>query len=400
MFRLDDGTTRWARSAAALVAGVGAAWLFACDDEGLIGSDFEGDPIYTVERFTLDVENDFEMGELAHPRRALFWVRGGAEGAACDVVEQAGTSRPAELGQGELNVFEAPPDSVLAKSDGGARYGVARVMLYDDRNDNRRKDDDEPFVGDSHVGFVYAPKDVDEEDGPTGTALPEGFHPVSFPIACNPIPKGSQDCGVELGKACTDDSECGDEANADCLTGRPLPGFEHGSCGVTLNDSCCEPEGARLFARSPGRGAPDKAWVKACRSDADCRRAEDYYCAHAFGICMPRPELAAVFGRLPPRVICSDFTVDGPLGGRIDVECADRSQAQGGDNGQDRDDDDAGMTGGGGGMGPDGPPDDCVPPDPRCDGIPGGGSSDDGSEGNGGDGPGPRPDQPTAQCGA
>lgn len=337
-----------------------SALALGCDD-ALVDADYLSEALFSAE-FKVEGFQNFPLDDYEHPRWGLFVMPGGLTGDICQVVELPDSSQPLEVEKTELNVFTVPDKDLWVKAPSGARYALLRAMAYSDDNENGKKDHDELFIGDAAGGLMYLPEAVTEADGPTGVALPEGYHNIFWGGPCGPVPRGTDDeddCQVTLGAPCTKDKDCGRDGV--CLTTTPNPGWEGGYCSVPADADHCAPEGGRLFAhRSPDSGLT-KVWLKACDSDDDCRGDDGYTCNAMVGACYRKPTMRVVLGRPSRKSVCSqDFALD--------------DDATGGDGDgpmSSMDDDDAGMPGDT--MNGDGPPEDCVPPDPRCDGMPGGG---------------------------
>ncbi len=368
--------------------------------KNLVDSEFQGDAVFHVDQFVLSYTNGTEADDFEHPTYAMFWMPGGIHGTSCDLHEQPNSSRPFTQAKDGFNLFSLPDDDLLAKSPGGAAYGFARIIPYDDLNQNGKLDGNERLIGDTVHAIIYAPERLSAKQSPVGLALSKGFHvSTGLPIPCDAPQRGQDDCDVNLGAACFGSSVCGDDG--ECM--HPDLGWANGYCVLPATVGGCSPQGAALYLDN----GPNKArfWIAGCTKNADCRTDEGYFCDQLIGGCVPDEALPVVVGRASPDKLCVDWTVtslggapsdcvppdprcDGiPGGGEAPSDRSEPNQTDGGMPPRPDDDgegpgpmpprpDDGGMPPGGGGN----PPSDCVPPDPRCDGIPGGGEDASGGD--------------------
>jgi hypothetical protein len=291
------------RRLALLLAGAAVA----CGDP-LADDRYRGDPLMHLQG---DAAPRAEEDDFINLRLALFWMaRGPYDGDVARMVEDPGAvqelPRP---GPFVINVFDPPPAAALAP----AGYGIARLLVYRDRDHSGRREAGEPFLG--AVGpeaLLYAPHALDQAGSPTRRGLPGGFHQVMLPLLCDepaPPPADATDCGVPLGAACDGDADCG--RGGICVKRLPAP-VVNGACMLPAGG--CRPAGGAYF---PTRwlGNFPGVYLKACRVDADCLRPSDmgkalYRCDVGAGGCVPRlglhvdvrPDypLAPVCGDAPP----------------------------------------------------------------------------------------------------
>lgn len=261
--------------------GIIALLQAACSDP-LVPASFEGEPIYSHPNFSILSVNPVTA---ERPRWAVFWLPQGIDPTASfetDTREQPGTSRPLRLQVGTLNLFSHPPLDLLATAPSGARYGVARIMAYDDLNGDRVRDLDEPFLGADRFGLVYAPAFVAAADSPSGRDLPAGYHRVEFNLPCSKTADGADTCDVPVGEHCRSAATCG---IGTCLRNEE-PGFPNGTCAA-VDATGCAPDGSVLFERPARAAAPAvRVWIAACTDDSECRTQDGYQCNVIVGGCL------------------------------------------------------------------------------------------------------------------
>ena len=272
------------RSASLLLA------LLAACGEPLVGDDYQGERIAAFTGSVIE-----ENAHYAHARAAVFWSSDVADSSVATLHEQASTSRPVSSGGSyQLNLFEPPGDDVMQPWGGESAQehaALGRVLVYDDANQNGKKDPAEHWAGAlKPYALLYAPSALPARTGLSQEALPAGLHVVLLPLPCgnwmDPAPTRACD-PVPLLQACTSDAQCGAGSCVDRLL-FPWPG---GACLVPLREDGCEPSDGAIL-----RGGPDMTyWTKRCSSNADCPRGEPYVCDLGAGACMPRnPPLVAI----------------------------------------------------------------------------------------------------------
>ncbi|MBW1807786.1 MAG: hypothetical protein JRJ87_06285 [Deltaproteobacteria bacterium] len=234
----------------------------------LAGHEYLGEPLFS---FKGQVTSYLGSQDSQHEFRvSLFWSPSGqTRVAAEDLVEQTSASVTIEFPSTfEINVFYPPQAAHLV--DGQPAYGLALILVYEDRDENGRfTKDAQPseLVGGArdHV-LLYAPRALTSEQSPTGLPVPKGFTIVPIPLNCNEEFKpttGDQDCGPELGASCKSDSEC---AGGECLTS--LGSFEvpGGYCSLEATEQGCSPAGGTVAQTG------EAFWLKSCVSNQDCLR--------------------------------------------------------------------------------------------------------------------------------
>lgn len=282
----------------------------------LVGEDFRGAPFWST---AVDLSRGGTLDDGAHYRLALFSSPTLTTVDPEQMIELAGSSTPVTAPSSVIvNAYALPSAGELV---GGQDYGVARLLVYDDGNDNSRRDSGEPFVGiDPPGAYVYAPAALAAADTPGQGALDAGFHRVLLPQPCGfvPPPTTAGDCGVPLGNHCNVDSDCGGGL---CLKETKMP-WPAGYCIVPEPPTAgCRP-GAGAFFWSPIYSLTPPGlvgfWGRACASDADCARAGDrdaglYSCDLGLQACVPSngPQVP-VGGRLEVEPFCAG-TTRGPM---------------------------------------------------------------------------------------
>jgi hypothetical protein len=228
------------------------------------------------------------------------------------LVEQEGTTLNAEYERPfTLKLFDEPRDEDFLNQAPGQRMGVARVAAYADDNGNGRKDESEPFLGNSFLRILLrVPQDLTAAASLTGAPLVAGWHVVSTPLTCpppdgspvppsgDPVPDG--DCGVPLGAACKMDSDC---HGGTCLreSGGPWPS---GACVIPEPPpNGCRQRGSVLMHQP--NDLTVRYWIKACTTTADCGRPSPYQCDQQLRGCKPTSAIVVeVDDQQKPGIIC------------------------------------------------------------------------------------------------
>ncbi|WP_163996580.1 hypothetical protein [Pyxidicoccus caerfyrddinensis] len=295
--------TRYLRGLALVLAGT----ALACGD-ALVDDLYSGTPRFTVPG-TVAGASEYVDTQNPEVSVALFWsLRGMMPGEEDVLVEQPGTAfRGAYYRNFQMQIFDEPGPEHLVSRPSGARVGVAWLGAYQDANSNHRRDDSEPLIGGS-LGrvLIRAMEPLSAEASPTGAPLAEGWHIVSAPLACRPsggnpdepVPDG--ECGVPLGAACRQDSDCGAGMCLRELVG-PWPG---GACAIPEppKDGCRQRGSVLLRAPHDPTMA---AWLKPCRVTEDCGRAAPYQCDQQLRMCRPTANITVEMNdQGPPRSYC------------------------------------------------------------------------------------------------
>jgi hypothetical protein len=260
------------------------AGLAGCGD-AIVDEAYRGEALATFQANSVDGNSSAK-----HLRSAVFWSTSRDETDVSKLKEQVSTSEPVVAGKSvRISLFEQP-ETLLpwnAAEPDGAHFALGRLLLYDDANDNGRRDANEPVLGGMlPYGLVYAPEDLPAGVGPARIALKKGLHSTWLPLHCEgerPPPPGLTACQpLELFAACKE----GMEASADCgPEGQCIDRFQfpwpEGACLVS--EEVCRPENGRIL-----HGGPDMSfYTKACETDADCGRANPYRCDPLQGACVP-----------------------------------------------------------------------------------------------------------------
>ena len=294
-----------------------AALLLGCGDP-LVSEAYRGEP---VEALPLEVSSSDDPSSYdgVPVKVALFWSPGGPDSDAATWLEQPQTSRAAQpLDRFDLMVFERPTAALLV---GGAGYGLARALAYEDADGDGLKGADEPVVGiNGRSALIYAPADT---TGPSGNPLPAGFHVVAAPVPCAPQPeplgpRDADNCGVPLGEACRMEGAGmgpGEEPTVDCGPGTCLGAGQGGYCALSLEAARgCVPADGRITVVEGPMG-PTPTFLKACDADADCRVGQGYRCDHWRGVCLKGERLTVVLGETELERLCLPAMEMGGAGG-------------------------------------------------------------------------------------
>ena len=268
-----------------------------CGD-ALLDDQFRGTPIWQLKGEIRQGEE--ATADLSALRVALFWSPGGAQENVLErYVEQTTTSVPISLTLTYvLNVFQppGPEHQVQAQVQGqaaGATYAVGRLLAYTDTNRNRRRDADEPIVGQNPPrALLWAAAPLDAGQSPTRNPLPAGFSTVLLPQRCDAqLPATTPGtCGVPIGSACKRDADCGGGV---CLN-QTTVSWQGGTCAVPEPSmDGCRPQDSSFVWNAPmpmGTG-PSGFYVQRCTRDADCARRDrgsgDYVCDIGQKACVP-----------------------------------------------------------------------------------------------------------------
>jgi hypothetical protein len=297
-----------------LLSALAVNCLLGCGDSQVPAS-YRGDPIYQL-------GGDVQPGAAgwagaANIRVAFFYSPNGLNVTdPTQMVEHLGSALAVTVPSSfMINVFDAPgPELLLRNPDGtDAGYGVARLLVYQDSNQDGQYTAGESFVGgDVHNGYFYVPQALPASRTPTSGPLPAGFSAVLLPQLCGfvpPPPTQPGDCGVSLGDVCAADNNC---MGGSCLqqTSQPWPG---GYC-VILDPptNSCRP-GAAAYLGASGMGGPkaNGYYLRPCQQDSDCIRMMDpsqniYHCDVGLLGCTP-----ASFGA-PPMIVGSTNSLSIP----------------------------------------------------------------------------------------
>jgi hypothetical protein len=258
--------------------------LVACGDP-LVDEEYRGSALATFQASAVEKESDAK-----HLRAAAFWTKSLDETDAAKLVEQVSTSQAVVAGKPiRISLFEQPGTLLPwnAAEPEGAQFALGRLLLYDDTNDNGRRDASEPVRGGMlPYALVYAPEDLPAGEGPSHIPLKKGLHSTWLPLDCEgerPPPPGLEACEpLELFAACKEGmdatTDCG--AQARCIDRFQFP-WPQGACLVS-EDSCLPDDGRILH------GGPNMSFfTKACERDADCGRGNPYRCDPLQGACVP-----------------------------------------------------------------------------------------------------------------
>ena len=277
------------RRAAALTLLVAAA---GCGDP-LVDSSFRGEPLFS---FTGQMATFQGLGSPEGDVRAsLFWGAGDWGVPAADLMEQDSVSASLEFpSKFSLTVFHPPEAGHLP---GGEPYGVAALLVYDDKDRDGRYDAGDRLMGGSENRLmVYATRDLRASDSPIGQPLERGFRLLPVPQYCERVPPEFDDeddlCGVDVGAPCRQDSDCGAEGH--CLTEVEDLSFQGGYCTLLAHNNCWDEDDEDETEFEPPweededhEDAEFDFVYKPCATDSDCRVDEGYICHGGFRACVP-----------------------------------------------------------------------------------------------------------------
>ena len=308
-----------------------ALWtMLGCGDP-LLDKQFRGVPLASF-------SGDTQIGgtvpsDPAPLRLALFFS---ATNGSTDAVENlleltASTMEITAPSLYQMHVFAPPSESMLQRTPSGTRYAIGRMLIYRDRNEDGRRQPDEPLVGiDPPRAIVYAESAIPAGEMPSGGAFASGFSPVLLPQICQamrPQPRAAVACEVLLGDRCASDADCNPKTqpmtqwNGSCLRETKMP-WPAGYCVVevkkehiTMPERLCQP-GPSVYYSVP-RYALKKPetmgyFLRACQRDADCNRVGDrddgvYACDPGLRACRPQINggKIGVFSRFEVEPFCA-----------------------------------------------------------------------------------------------
>jgi hypothetical protein len=241
-----------------------------------LSSDVKGDPAPFI-----DVKDQLRL--------SLFYLRAPGNPRSIDELQEHEATRtvlnpPASL---RWSIYDAPEERHYLTSPSGKRYALGVALAYVDTNDDGRRSEGEPQIGEAPITAVISVETgLDRDESPTGSPLEAGFYTVSRPLWCAPRPTEpaptSPDCGVPLSAACTSDAECG---AGTCLTLGPWP-WPRGTCALP-STSTCVPENAHLWRNHQNPSL--SYWLRECATTADCR--DPYQCDRGYKVCLPTGNL-------------------------------------------------------------------------------------------------------------
>ena len=186
--------SRWRVRLLIGVAVIGAGCGDAQLDEQFRGASLWNEPIRAI----VSAGSKLPSSSL---RVALFYTPQGVSVVDPERwVEQPATSRSLQVPSDfVLSAFEVPQAALLIKdaSGGSAQYGLARAVVYVDKNGSGLREPGEEFVGIvPDRAYLYAATDLAQGRTPTSAAMTAGFHPVVVPQICSkkvPIPNDPGD---------------------------------------------------------------------------------------------------------------------------------------------------------------------------------------------------------------
>ena len=295
--------------------------MLSCGDPLATGA-YLGEPLFSFEGIIVSILDD--LPEENSVRVTLGWAPGGTEPTGFnELVEQDSVSVQIRFPSAfEVNIFYPPLDDFL--EDSSQAYGLAYLVVYEDRDGDEHFDADEVLGGAPSQVIVYAARDLEPEESPTRRSLPQGFHLIPVPAPCLAFDTdfGDPACTVPIGAECTSDSDCNGGTCLDELAGTNFPG---GYCSLREDRQDCAPPDSISWPLYDELGDPDEMiesgqgadldhwwWFKQCITSEDCREDEGYICNLGWGACTPKVPAWLVIGdelRLP-EVCWEDEEID------------------------------------------------------------------------------------------
>ena len=290
--------------------------------EPLTQPSYRGESLFS---FTGQIAAQGTFPQAQRIRLSIFWMPDGGQTDPSKWVEQASASVDISFPSAfEVKVFQRPERDAFFYDQ-----ALGRLMLYDDANNNGRKDLEEPFVGSApNQGVVYTDDPLDFDENQTGVALPGGFALIHYPLRCHTRLDKARDvvCQVPIGAACETSDDCCPDGS-DCtrfgvaclnnLVGQhPFPGGYCTARGVqfvctSLKDN---PDAvgveSRLVRMSLVQGAAELV-LKTCLSDTECR--DGYVCEPAY-LCLPKTVLLRMSQEYDIEPICESADESIPFG--------------------------------------------------------------------------------------
>ena len=279
--------------------------LLSCGDP-LATGEYLGEPLFSFEGIIVSILDD--LPEENSVRVALGWARGGTEPTDVnELVEQDSVSVQVRFPSAfEVNIFYPPLEDFL--EDTSQAYGLAYLLVYEDRDGDEHFDADEIIGGAPAQVVVYAARDLEPEESPTKRSLPEGFHLLPVPAPCIPFEDEpfAESCSIPVGAACESDADCAGGTCLGELAGTEFPG---GYCSLREDRLNCVPQDSITWPLYDELGDPDDMiengdgddlehwwWFKRCNSSEDCRQEEGYTCNLGWGACTPKVPAWLVIG--------------------------------------------------------------------------------------------------------
>ncbi|MCC6622220.1 MAG: hypothetical protein IT385_13230 [Deltaproteobacteria bacterium] len=260
-----------------------AALALSCD--ATVDARYRGDPVFSFEGQLVQFEG---LPEQSHAFvTTLMWLTDLEADPAtqgprlASAIEQAAASVELRFPSTfRVDLFAAPEDRMLVPGTG---YGVALVVVYEDRDGNGRltlgASPSELVGGARYEALVYARDEAAARAAPFDEPIAGGFQLVRIPLFCGgevEVPA----CTTPLGAACADDVDCG--AEGVCLTELDGVSWPGGACALREDTvTCLPPEDAGAYIT-----LDDELWlIQGCDGDGDCRQG--YGCDELSLGCVP-----------------------------------------------------------------------------------------------------------------
>jgi len=268
--------------ASTAVASCALAFVIALTSCGsLVEDGYLGEPLFEIEANVEDFRDILNSQEEI--QTSLFWSSvGDSSTDVGDLQTEAVTAlRLLPPSTMQIRVHDRPD------LDATRAYEVGQIIMWFDEDKNGRLDEGETRGGADEKVVLFAKRTLTAAESPTGFALNPGFAilPTNLECELDETPPG-EDCGVELGRACSGDEDCG---LGQCIDTDGNLNFPGGYC-VLGGDVACTPVGAAVHGISTEEGG-NYVWVKGCSRDEECRVDEDYACSLGTRACLPKEPL-------------------------------------------------------------------------------------------------------------
>jgi len=270
------------RSVVRALALSGLAAVVSCD--ATVDARYRGEPVFTFEGQLVQLEG---LPDQSHAFvTTLMWLTEleadpTTQAPRLDsAVEQATASVELRFPSTfRVDLFAAPEERMLVPGTG---YGVALVVVYEDRDGNGRltlgASPSELVGGAPYEAIIYARDEAAARAAPFEEAIAPGFQLVRIPLFCGDV--SFPTCTTPLGAACARGEDCG--TGGACLTEADGVTWPGGACALREDTvTCLPPDDAGFYVT-----ADDVLWIiQGCDRDDDCR--DGYLCDDGGQGCLP-----------------------------------------------------------------------------------------------------------------
>jgi len=199
----------WPR-AVLLASSLSAGALSAGCGDPLVGVDYSGTPLLSFEGQIRTID-DLPASSAPLRLSVFYSPQGRTDAPAAALVEDRTVSVAVGFPSTfRVNVFQPPPASWLVEGSG---FAIASILVYEDtdRAGHFVPGRSRVLGGSLDRAVLYAPAPLPAKQSPTDAPLSAGMALVVLPQPCGATldyTEGSEDCGVPLGAACKQDSDC------------------------------------------------------------------------------------------------------------------------------------------------------------------------------------------------